>query len=214
MSCSCRCSCSPVASPVARAEVKAVKVARRVLRAPIPPKALRGIEGMKEADSILKGYGVAGLLIGGLAKAILSGVTDPDELRKHKDVDVLISYQIECAKHPRQWEGGIDWWVSHSESERPTNGKAHLLANIGYCVSPRSGPGLYICSPGALYKLCCLEERVLGGKFEVKYGPNKRPYENFDAPDLGFEYQENTDFYLNWDGEPIAKQLASHCKPV
>lgn len=169
---------------------------------------------MQEADRILKGYGATGLLIGGLAKAILSGVTDPDELRKHKDVDVLISYQIECAKHPRQWEGGIDWWVSHNELERPTNGRAHLLANIEYCVLPSYGPGLSICSPGALYKLCTLEDRVLGRKFAVKYGPYKFPYEHFDAPDLGFRYQENADFYLSWDGDPKATETAAHCKPV
>lgn len=124
---------------------------RQRLRAPVPPNALRGLEGLRVADEILRSYKSSGLLIGGLAKEIWRTTKDASDLEerlnRHKDVDVLI-LSPHCRHHPKQWEGGIDWWVSHRDDfqERPTNGSSIGILWMALDRYQNISGGLSICS--------------------------------------------------------------------
>lgn len=80
----------------------------QTLRTPVPDNALRGLDGLIEADTILKQNNSTGILIGGLAEEIWSQKRTKEQLEKHKDVDVLI---LDNNFQPEDFEGGIDWWV-------------------------------------------------------------------------------------------------------
>ena len=54
------------------------------------PNSVKGLEGMKIADKILKERNARGVLIGGLAGAIWNKETTLGELDAHKDVDVYV----------------------------------------------------------------------------------------------------------------------------
>jgi len=115
---------------------------RQEFCAPTPPEAVRGRHGLKVADEVLKKYNVAGILIGGVAKMLWRG-SDVKFLSRRKDVDVIV-LSNNCEQHPEQWENGIDWWVSHRLSERPTNGgEVGLLWNVR--VKKAVPAGLYLC---------------------------------------------------------------------
>lgn len=144
------------------------------LEAARPPSAVRGIHGMRVADQILKQYKVPGLLVGGLAKELWRGSTNPAVFSRHKDVDVLV-LTCGCGRHPEQWEAGVDWWISHKFAERPTNGSdAGLVWMAAKRRTVRLSPGLYIC-PLELLKSSIRQERqffadefmVRGGRFKT-----------------------------------------------
>jgi hypothetical protein len=226
------------------AEAEIEKVAKSVERAPIPPEALRGFEGMEVADEMLKKLGVVGLLIGGLAKRIcLEGEIDPSILESHKDVDVLIpSIYSDHKYHPKQWENGIDWWISHADDEAPTNGATNLIQaptidesweNEKY----KDRSGLYICPPNVLLTLEKMEQDILGiikdtPKFENEFNlrdfssvytdENKNRYKRLYDALRGFEYplfseqnimiQGGCTTYNHKPVKPLQKK-AIHCKP-
>jgi len=139
---------------------------RLELQAPIPQDAVRGIEGMKVADRVLKKYKVAGMLVGGLAKEAWHGATDPSRFSKHKDVDVLVLARG-CGKHPKQGEAGVDWWISHKIAERPTNGFVGLIWNASLAKQTEVTPGLYLCPLEFLESSIRQERRVFGKDFIV-----------------------------------------------
>jgi len=171
------------AEKAAEREAETKWEARCVERSPVPPEALRGLEGIREADRILKELKVIGILIGGLAKRMaLEGIFDEQELAKHKDVDVLIpSIYKDCKYHPKQWENGIDWWITHSDDETPTNGATNLVCaptfdfdiakTAEYFGNPEKAYGLWICPPEALEFMEEVEREELGkikGSFKTK----------------------------------------------
>jgi len=75
---------------------------------PIPEEAVRGIEGMEIADSILKERKAVGLLIGSLSKAVWNARRKKEDLEWHSDVDVIVPRGIELES---PFEGGVDWWL-------------------------------------------------------------------------------------------------------
>lgn len=68
----------------------------------------KGLEGMNAAHQFLKENSTRGILIGGLSKEIRNRNAKEDDLRKHKDVDVLV---LDASFQPLPFEGGIDWWL-------------------------------------------------------------------------------------------------------
>ena len=137
------------------------------------PGATTGIKGLRKADKILRKYGVAGLLIGGMAKTIWENSNNLDEINSRKDVDVVV-LGYSCKHHPKQWEGGIDWWVSHSLEDLPTNGKSCLNFNIQIWEEHVSlFPGLYLCPHDILERIVDYENKNLSmssSYFSVREG--------------------------------------------
>ncbi len=84
------------------------------LRHPESPGAMKGFEGLKIADQILKDKGIKGILIGGLSESIWNPKHSKKDFKSHKDVDVLVSSLPEEA-HFEELEGGIDWWLPTEE---------------------------------------------------------------------------------------------------
>ena len=56
------------------------------LKHPEYPDVVKGLEGMKIADKVLKEKEVAGVLIGGLAEAVWNQRRKVEDLYQHKDV--------------------------------------------------------------------------------------------------------------------------------
>lgn len=191
MTCSCSCSLSLYQGP-------SLKL---LLRAPNPPQAVRGLEGMKVADAILKQYNVAGLLIGGIAKSILRGNINLSSLARHKDVDVLIC-SVNCEEHPEQWEGGVDWWISHGDAEKPTNGCCNILANILFYAEE---PGLHIPEPNALWHLAQLEKTEFADENKISFGPKPATWKRERVGKMGYKLIPAT--ISDWP-----KSDATHCK--
>ncbi len=79
------------------------------LRREGPPEAVRGIEGLKAADNILKARNIEGILIGGLSEAVWNKRNSGKDFDSHKDVDVLVRDLKGNAIG--DFEGGIDWWL-------------------------------------------------------------------------------------------------------
>ncbi len=162
-----------------RHELRLKHELRLEIRAPSPPDSVTGLEGMEVADSVLKEYSAVGMLIGGLAKELWRGCGDGETLDSHKDVDVLV-LTADCEKHPKQWESGVDWWISHNFSEKPTNGALEGIfwqAELELYAS-RIKPGLYLCPRELLVAVTSWEKalikdrRVKGVRF-TKQSPNK-----------------------------------------
>jgi hypothetical protein len=174
---------------------------------PAPHDAVQGIKGMIIADRILRKYNAVGMLIGGLAKEVWSGTYNPNQLLKHKDVDVLVLAQ-RCGKHPKQEEGGVDWWISHRSTERPTNGHTGLIWTVLFKMSVEKNkinPGLYICPLELLEAIIKHERRVFGDQSVVH---NKRfsavGIDEFPVLPLKF-------IYAKWGDDN--DDIACHCKP-
>lgn len=153
------------------------------LKSPPPIDAVRGLSGIRVADTLLKKEGKVGVLIGGLAMAIWKKGSTPAELESHKDVDVLIF----DAQPPegKEFAGGVDWWCTNEHffeyirsvhGSQLTNVRARWHENgngvvLRYGVSPRSyvdeqhnfpmTSGLYILAPNDLASLKALEIRAL-----------------------------------------------------
>ncbi len=173
------------------------KLQLQILRAPTPPQAVCGVEGMHFADSLLKEIGVVGMLIGGLAKELWSGVSDEEKLLEHKDVDVIV-LSHNCNLHPKQWESGIDWWVSHSQEERPTNGNSvGLLWRVQLEPHARNIPkGLYLCPSTLLRESVNAERRTLKNRRIVGARFKKFPaplYPQLDEMQLRWHWATNND---------------------
>jgi|GEM_PF-1860572 len=179
---------------------------RLELRAPSPEGALTGLDGIRAADRILKGYNVVGMLVGGLAKELWHGTIDADTLASHKDVDVLI-LSYDCEQHPQQWEEGIDWWIGHTSQERPTNGTS---VGLTWMVSlephavgiPR---GLYLCPIELLLSSVVAERKFFREHRPTIVRLTKKSPSNL-LPQLD-------QLQLRWDWGTNNAPVAEHCKP-
>ncbi|MDA0375902.1 MAG: hypothetical protein O3A80_01145 [bacterium] len=126
------------------------------LRHPDIPNASKGLEGMQIAHEILRTREAVGILIGGLAEAVWSQRRKPEDLAKHKDVDVAVLDDTFELKE--KFEGGIDWWMSKSgkitigsdassiegvQKQWHENGNGVVLS-FGINKGSELRPGLYI----------------------------------------------------------------------
>lgn len=86
---------------------------RLELKHPEYPGAIRGLQGMQNANKILQEKESVGLLIGGLSEEVWGEGINIEDLYRHKDVDVLVlSPEAEIDK----FEGGVDWWIPRTEN--------------------------------------------------------------------------------------------------
>lgn len=91
----------------ARQQLKLLLTCQERLKDPEFPNAVKGLEGMVDADKILKDKNAIGILIGGLSVDSWRK-TNREKLRNHKDVDVMVlNQEIDFGK----FEGGVDWWL-------------------------------------------------------------------------------------------------------
>lgn len=178
------------------------------LRAPAPPQAVRGREGLEIAKQILLRYRTPGILIGGIAKLQFvwreETTAVPVEVPESKDIDVLIP-EIGCKKHPIQWEEGIDWWITHRPDERPTNGSGVGLV-WSVSLKKKVAPGLYLL-PQCLMEGIVEYEREVFKSLEVqsvKKDCNVR-YSDKMMP-LPLVWPSCVRYYRRG-------AIASHCKP-
>ena len=107
------------------------------------PNPKRGLEGLKEADHILKEKGLIGIVIGGLGRDLYSDEPSEKALAKletHKDVDVLVlpprlynpdGILPNNEKHFKKFEGGIDWWFCEEKVEKDYHSYIQRIHN-GY----------------------------------------------------------------------------------
>ena len=158
-----------------------------------------GLEGLRRAQRILKRYGAVGLLVGGTAKDIYGGVLGRG---RAKDIDVLV-LDDDCKHHPREWEGGVDWFVRHSPEQLHNNGRM----DVDYCMRLRNNmslePGLYLCPALILEEI----DEYLDQELEKIYG--------------GFEVNASGQLFLLPIADPAKLQLTlslggpvkNHCKP-
>jgi hypothetical protein len=174
-----------------------------------PPDAARGIEGLREADHILREHRTLGLLIGSVAKHIWLGIDDIDDLSEHRDIDIVI-LSSSCDHHPKQWEGGIDWWVRHSITEAPTNGTGHILRYLFSLEPPAFSNlpyGLYVC-PRELVIHSIRQARFVWGNRLNVYCRDVLRQPNFTEFDvMPFDFLR-----ISWF-DPMRHHLALHCKP-
>ena len=174
------------------------------LRAPTPPDAVSGIEGLMVADQVLKEQSAIGMLVGGLAKELWRGVTNDEKLSEHKDVDVLVLSQ-DCASHPEQWASGVDWWVCHNHYERPTNGNpVGLLWRVQLESHALHIPrGLYLCPLQLLRQSIAVERsilkghRITGGHFRISPAPL---------------YPILDEMQLRWSWASLQHPVAEYCR--
>lgn len=78
-------------------------------------QALRGVEGIKTADAILKRNNLRGVLIGGLSEVVWNPRRRKKDFDFHKDVDVAVLGDPNDIHHIERLEGGIDWWLPQRE---------------------------------------------------------------------------------------------------
>lgn len=71
-----------------------------------------GLDGILAAHNFLCEKEMVGYLIGGLSESIWNQRRKPEDLYKHKDVDVLVTNQTE---EIGRFEQGIDWWLPRTE---------------------------------------------------------------------------------------------------
>jgi hypothetical protein len=131
----------------------------QILRHPEIPNAVKGLEGMEIADVFLKEKAYTGILIGGLAEAVWNQKRKPEDLAKHKDVDVLV---LDKDPEIERFEEGIDWWLKDEqrltiEYESSSLEKAQTWYSNGNDIvlsfgaipdkSCNLNPGLYIPNP-------------------------------------------------------------------
>ncbi len=150
------------------------------------PLATKGLEGILRAHDLLKERESVGVLIGSLAGDIWSQRRKPEDLEKHKDVDVLVlSDNFELEKN---FEGGIDWWMPYEKritikgnlmsqdlnKKYWANGNGAILHFGSY--EPRNfAPGLYILNPDKVAEmrlkaaLASVETKFLDSDIEQKF---------------------------------------------
>ena len=139
-----------------RLGLKHLLLLEQKLRHPDIPNASKGLEGMQIAHEVLRTREAVGILIGGLAESVWNQRRKPEDLLKHKDVDVAVL--DDAFKLSEKFEGGIDWWMPQdgkititSDASRVEgvqkrwyeNGNGVVLS-FGMNRSPELRPGLYI----------------------------------------------------------------------
>ena len=95
-------------SPEQRQQLEQVISLQLKLKHPEFPDAARGLEGMMDADAILKEKNVLGVLVGSLSVDIWRKKVSQEKFRNHKDVDVMV---VSPEANFSQFEGGVDWWL-------------------------------------------------------------------------------------------------------
>lgn len=106
-------------------------------------------EALTFADINLRARELIGVVLGSLAKYLLFPLSSDEDLRKHKDLDVLILNQ-HTRMDPKINEWGIDWWV-RPEGRPPTNGNVNLWYDIGLKDNEKFfSPGLYLLNEDML----------------------------------------------------------------
>jgi hypothetical protein len=137
-----------------RLELRSLHEAKLIRRHIDSPNASKGLEGLLNADELLKLRESRGLLIGGLSRAVWNKNRTPENLYLHKDVDVVV---FDSHFDPSYLEGGIDWWIPKSarietassiypDARWYENGNDVVLGfnpELKYDLSP----GLYIMDP-------------------------------------------------------------------
>jgi hypothetical protein len=121
-----------------RLEASKMIQAKKSLRHPEIPGAVRGLEGMMIADNILKDHGANGILIGGLSEAVW--YRKDTNLSAHKDVDVIVFDYVRLSP----FQGGIDWWLPNDQ--RHMNGLGIALS-FSVFRQEEMPSGLYIPDP-------------------------------------------------------------------
>jgi hypothetical protein len=157
------------------------------LEAPSPEEAVTGFAGMGVAHRILRRNQAAGLLIGGVAKELWRLTTNTDlraRVDEHKDVDVLV-LSHDCERHPEKWQGGVDWWVTHSPEERPCNGSSVGIIWSARLLRPLA-PGLYLCPRSILAESVVEEGSQFPGRTVVSHRFKAEPSSNwYPVPSYG-----------------------------
>lgn len=170
-----------------------------------PPNAVRGLDGLKIADEVMKDYGATGIIIGGLAEEAWCGSNDPATYAGHKDVDVLV-LNYDCDRHPGQWESGVDWWVSHAGNERPTNGRVGLFYNVQFKQQRYSvNPGIYM-SPRSMIMASIRHEFALMGESFL-------PQDTLECQPGLNHYPIMPQQYFSFGKLDKNSSVADHCKP-
>jgi len=111
-------------------------------------------KGLQSGHDILQRYQTPGVLIGSALSYLFN--PNPRQLPKElHDIDILIP-SISCDDHPVLREGSnleftLDWWISHSTSERPHNDN-ELLKMLD--------PSFDIIIPGANRPLVSFKDAV------------------------------------------------------
>jgi hypothetical protein len=136
----------------------------QILKHPEFPNATKGLEGMRVAHKILLERNYVGVLFGGVAESVWNYRRTPEELAKHKDVDVII---INDNPQIEPFQGGIDWWTKEtkrltvtSDISRMQNLKQAYLKNANDVVLPfllyqqyDLNAGLYIIRPDLIKRI-------------------------------------------------------------
>jgi hypothetical protein len=156
--CEQRCEQRQILSYAQRFMLKQLLLLEQRLKHPEYPNMVKGLEGMQKAHQILYERGASGVLIGGLAEAVWNQRRKPEDLYKHKDVDVAVL--DESFLLMENFEGGIDWWIPKKgrvtissdagsiegiEKKWYENG-AGVILNFGIDKKVDLNPGLYIPS--------------------------------------------------------------------
>jgi len=162
---------------------------------------VQGVEGMNRAHWVMKKYRTVGMLIGSMAKEIWRKTEeplDPFKLATHRDVDVMV-LSYDCKNHPGCYEGGIDWFFSHSFDERPRDGSGKFgVGAIILLIKKKLKPGLYLCPPDLVEQW---------NEHERRTGSQKKIFPVNEVPRLeGFPILPRHYFAVHWCNpkDPIA----------
>lgn len=115
MGMSCCMSLSPSIRLSAKLSAKQMATVRLLLKMRLKhPEfdSVKGFEGILKGHKILEEKNEAGILVGGLSEDIWSRKRTMDELRQHKDVDIMVLGDSDFS----DFEGGIDWWLPRKEA--------------------------------------------------------------------------------------------------
>ncbi len=133
-----------------------------------PPDAARGFAGLSIAHDICQSLDVAGLIIGGVARAAWSA-RERSAVSARKDVDVIV-LSLDPARHPTRFEGGIDWWCTTDLAIGPINGNGVELI---YAVKVETAlkPGLHLCPFFELADWRAREKKAFASERRVAHIP-------------------------------------------
>ncbi len=116
------------------------------------------------ADLNLRTRGLIGVVLGSVAKHLVSPPKDIGELNSHRDLDVLV-LQPHSPHHPAPNEWFVDWFVRPLGNKTPTNGRVELWYDFGLIDSVETAPS--DLKPNNLGPLALdLEKR------EIRYDPS------------------------------------------
>lgn len=168
------------------------------------PNSIKGIDGIQAAHETLQAHGLVGYLIGGVAEEmqLKNGDVYDEDLKNHKDIDVLIAEDI---KWPDKiWQYGIDWWKIRDDGSIGRAGESipylTIPGNPRFDFSVNSEhhwaglePGLYLPDADETRAKCLLETAS-------KLARMREPIELLDNTFLEFEENISTNYDIKfWD---------------